>query len=311
MLDLSPTTSSKILAELAESPLWDQVMATLSDGTKESLFNGPRRPTGQRMPDSGSKRTGSDFILDQNFTQEAIWGDKQQILWARGEPFYIVSSPGIGKTTIAQQLLLRRVGMRTGEFLDLPVEVDPGKVLYIAADRPRQAARSMRRMVKEEDRAALESALVIWAGAPPFSISAEPEQFVPWIRALDPEIGTVFIDSLLDVAFDISEETGGSRTNAALQSLVRDGIEVLVIHHDRKRGEADRSPKQDDMYGSRALSKGAGSIAYLTGDPGEAHIRLLHLKRPANDCGPLQLVHLFNEGLTEIDKGQSAWAPVF
>ena len=59
----------------------------------------------------------------------ALWGIGEPVLWAAGEPLMIVGHQGVGKTTIAQQLALHRLGLRHGGFLGLPVEQDPRPVL--------------------------------------------------------------------------------------------------------------------------------------------------------------------------------------
>ena len=42
----------------------------------------------------------------------ALWGVGESVLWAAGEPLKIVGHQGVGKTTIAQQLALHRLGLR-------------------------------------------------------------------------------------------------------------------------------------------------------------------------------------------------------
>jgi RecA-family ATPase len=60
------------------------------------------------------------------------------------EPFILCGPDGVGKTTIAQQLVLHLVGAIDGPFLGLSVQ-SAGRVLYLACDRPPQALRSFRR----------------------------------------------------------------------------------------------------------------------------------------------------------------------
>ena len=100
--------------------------------------------------------TGAEFILDSPSEVPAIWGEGDHVLWASGEPLFLVGPAGVGKTTLAQNLALRRHGIRDSELLGLPLAVDPRAVLYVAADRPAQAARSFARMVDETDRVGLD-----------------------------------------------------------------------------------------------------------------------------------------------------------
>ena len=95
-----------------------------------------------------------------------IWGTKETVVWAAGEGFFLVGPDGVGKTTVAQQLVLARLGLRD-ELFGLAVASDNGRVLYIAGDRPRQAQRSFRRMVSEKDANVLRERLVVWKGPPP------------------------------------------------------------------------------------------------------------------------------------------------
>src|SRR5512132_4363398 len=74
-------------------------------------------------------------------TIPAVWGDGERVLWPEGEGVMITGHQGVGKTTIGQQLVLHRIGLRAGDFLGLPVIKSDRPILYLAMDRPRQAAR--------------------------------------------------------------------------------------------------------------------------------------------------------------------------
>lgn len=174
----------------------------------------------------------------------------------RGESLLIVGPQGVGKTTIAQQVVLARLGLRK-DVLSMPITVDDRPVLYIAADRPSQVQRSFARMVTEDDREILSEGLLIWRGPLPFNVSTEPERFAALVADLD--VGTVVIDSLKDVAVDLSKDESGSRVNAALQQTLALGIEVLGLHHQRKAQASNKKPTTlSDVYGSVWITSGRG-----------------------------------------------------
>jgi replicative DNA helicase len=138
---------------------------------------------------------GATFALDAPEQVESIWGDGSRSLWAKGEPLMIVKPDGVGGTTIAQQLILARAGIKVPTLLGLPVASDlDRRVLYLALDRPQQAARSMRRMVTEDDRLALEAGLTVWKGELPFDIVNQPDRLLAFVQEHD--AGTVVFDSL-------------------------------------------------------------------------------------------------------------------
>jgi len=64
-------------------------------------------------------------------------------------------------------------------------------------------------MASEQERGLLDAVLLVWRGPLPFDLGAEPERFVPFLHALD--VGTVIIDSLKDVALDLTKDETGSR----------------------------------------------------------------------------------------------------
>ena len=211
----------------------------------------------------------------------------------------IAAPPGTGKTTLAQQIAKRLGGLTIDPLLGHPVAVVGRRIAYIAADRPRQAARSSRRMVSESQRTELGLALAIWQGPLTFDLASEPERFVPFLRRI--EADAVLIDSLGAVGFDLASDEAGSRVAAALSEAVAEGIEVLVLHHDRKR---EQGPKRvrglDDIYGSRWLTAAMGSVIYLDGNPGDLVVKLRHLKQPAEEVGPLTIRHDHEAGVTEV-----------
>lgn len=244
---------------------------------------------------------GATFVLDAPDDVPAVWGTGDQVAWASGEPCFLVGPPGVGKTTLAQQLALTRHGaFDTLEFLGMPVALDPRPVLYLACDRPQQAARSMRRMVTEVHRPALEY-FIVWKGPLHFDLASDPEGLRD--LALGLGAGTVVVDSLKDVALDLTSDETGSRANLALQHTVSAGVEVLVLHHQRKGSADNRKPRTlDDVYGSRWLTAGAGSVLLLWGEAGDPIVEMRHLKQPAAEIGPLSVTHDHERGTSQVYK---------
>jgi replicative DNA helicase len=260
----------------------------------------PETPEERRQALDGAK-----FILETPEQVPALWGNEEDVLWAQGEPLFLVGPAGIGKTTLGGQLTLARVGLRD-DLLGLPVAVDPGRVLYIAADRPRQAARSFRRMVKEEDRRALEEALVVWQGPLPFDMAADPERFADFVTGFG--VGTVVIDALKDIALELSRDEVGSRVNNALQRVIAAGVEVVVLHHQRKATSDNSKPRTlADVFGSTWITAGAGSVVLLWGDAGDPIVELRHLKQPAGEVGPLKLGIDHERGEVEVHEAADLW----
>jgi replicative DNA helicase len=243
---------------------------------------------------------GAAFALDGPTRVDAVWGTGSRVLWAQGEPLLIAKPDGVGGTTIAQQIALRRMGLRPPQLLGYTVAPDPDrKVLSLALDRPSQAARSMRRMVDESDREALERKLVVWRGALPFDVTRDPDRLLSF--AQEHEAGTVEIDSLKDVAPSLSDEATGQAINRAMQLCVAAGVEVLALHHQRKaQGDNKKPSKLADVYGSRWLTAGCGSVLMLWGEAGDPIVEMTHLKQPADVVGPLTCLHDNHAGTTTV-----------
>lgn len=238
---------------------------------------------------------GGDAIFSAPASVQSVWGHGSDCLWAIGEPFMLCGPQGVGKTTLMQQLVLRRVGVIRDPLLGLPVELDERPVLYIAADRPSQARRSFARMVSDDYRELLNDRLRFWKGPPPYDAGKEPDAFADWVLAQ--ECGTVVVDSLKDIATDLSKDETGSRVNIALQKIVANDVDVGSLHHQRKASAENKKPTSlSDVYGSTWLTSGHGSVVLLWGAPGDLVVELSHLKQPAEVVGPLEIVHDHDAG---------------
>jgi hypothetical protein len=246
---------------------------------------------------------GGHFLFDL-YEEDGppIWGRGSEIIWPEGEPFMLAGNQGVGKSTLAQQLVLARMGVRPSEFLGYPVRpVRRGyKVLYLAMDRPRQIARSFRRMVTEKDRNLLNRRLVVWRG--PLShlnVAKDPFALAQWIDESHPKVCDVVVDSLKDLAVGLNSDDVGAAVNSALQELVATNRDVLVLHHNRKGQVGNKNPnKLDDVYGSNWLTAGCGSVAFISGDPGSPAVEFRHLKQPADIVGPLDILHEHSRGIS-------------
>ncbi len=287
----------------------DRILDAVAAETLDDDQPGPHAELEALIGLSARRVVTGGAILDAPTEPISIWGEGHRCLWAAGEPFIIAGPDGIGKTSIAQQAALRRVGIIGGDLLGLPVAAGPGRLLYIAADRPSQALRSFRRMVCEDDRQLLEERIVIWRGPLPVDIAKHPEGLAVLAQQLGAD--TIIVDSLKDIAADLSKDEVGNRLNSAFQGALAEGIEVAGLHHQRKAQAGAGKPRQlADLYGSRWITAGAGSVLMLWGEAGDLVIEADHLKQPDEQVGPLKILHDHTTGTSTLVDQVDVWTIV-
>jgi replicative DNA helicase len=257
---------------------------------------------------------GAGFVLDAPEQVPAIMGhDGGEVLWSEGESLLIVGPPGVGKGTLLQQIALRRAGVLDGPLIGLPVKADRDSLtVYLALDRPPQIARSFRRMVTREHEGRLEQ-LATWRGPLPFNVAHDPEQLAAFVLEIAElrrqKVGSLFIDSLKDMAAPLSSDDVGSAVNRAIACVLAEGIEVAVNHHGRKATSENKRPnKLADVFGSVWITGGAGSVVGLFGEPGDPVVELTHLKSPAEEVGPFTLTHDHAHGITTRGDRADVWS---
>lgn len=243
-------------------------------------------------------RRGGEYLFSVPDVVPAVWGDGDDVLWAKGEGLMLTGPQGVGKTTIAAQLVLARLGLLDG-VLGWPLDVGE-RVLYMAMDRPNQFARAMRRCVDPAWRDTLDDRLVIWPGPPPTDLAAKPEQLLTLVRRVSAD--TVVLDSIKDAAVGISDDAVGAGLNTAMQTVIADDRELLALHHQRK-GTGGPPKTLEDVYGSTWLTAGMGSIVLLWGAPGDPIVELRHLKQPADEVGPIKVEHDHTTGRSTVYRG--------
>lgn len=253
----------------------------------------------RRSPHAPGFEPGGHFFLDDVDGPVAVWGAQDRVLWASGEPLMLAGGPGVGKSTIAANLIRGRIGLQS-EFLGLPVEAG-SRVAYLACDRPLQIRRLGKRLYRDpEDFAVLNERIGVWSGPLHEDVSKSTDHLLH--IAQDECADTIVIDSVKDLLARPSDDDMGTAFNIAVQKCIAEGIEVLIIHHSRKAKQNGASPtKLDDVYGSRWLTAGAGSVVVVDGQPGGAEVRLYHRKQPLAEVGPLHVHIDHHSGLcTEI-----------
>ncbi|MGO9349960.1 MAG: AAA family ATPase [Mycobacterium sp.] len=228
--------------------------------------------------------TGAAFILDAPTKVPALWGQESEVLWPEGEGLMIAGVIGLGKTTLAGQLV--HAQLFGGDVLGLPVRKIEGRILYLAMDRPRQIARSLRRQFSEEDRAVVSKQLVVRPGPPPKDLAKAPGMLLEMAEQYDADY--VYVDSLKDAAIGLSEDEVGAAYNRGRQLLLASGRNICELHHPIKM--KGKSPSSiDDVYGSTWLTAGCGSVILLISNPGDLVFKLLHVKPCVDKVGPFQL----------------------
>ncbi|MGW1039637.1 AAA family ATPase [Streptomyces sp. NPDC002547] len=242
-------------------------------------------------------KTGGAFFHDVPETPPAVWGNGSDVLWAEGEALLIAAPQGVGKTTLAHQIIRARLGLQES-VLGFPVT--PGRrVLLLAMDRPSQTRRAGHRIFAQDDPAYLNDRLVVWEGPPPFDLAQRTDILAAMCERAGAD--TVILDSLKDAAVGLSDDAVGSGYNRARQKALAEGVQVLELHHLVKRGPNGAAPNtMADIYGSVWITSGAGSILLLWGEAGDPVISFRHLKQPMDEVGPFQLVHDHTAGTTRI-----------
>ena len=240
---------------------------------------------------------GGTFILDAPDHVPAVWGRGNEVLWASGESMILAGPPGVGKTTVAGQLVRARI--IGGEVLGYPIERTGSRVLYLAMDRPRQIARALRRTLGDIPREVLDDRLRVWQGPPVADIAQRPETLKGYADLAGAD--TIIVDSLKDAAIGLGLDEVGAGYNRARQYCTAEGIEVLELHHLTKNGPNGTQPNNlAGLYGSAWLSAGAGSVVLLWGAAGDPIVSLTMLKTPAEEVGPYRVIHDHTAGTSAV-----------
>lgn len=240
---------------------------------------------------------------------EPIWGAGAEVLAAQGEGVVICGPQGVGKSTLAQQLVLARMGITSSMLLGYPVARDERPIFYLAMDRPMQIRRSLARMVDltdESTAATIKRQLIVWKGRVPLKANEAPDAFAEWVAKHGRNPGLVIVDSLKDLLSGLIGDDDGIGFNDAMQRVIENGTEFLSLHQQRKATAENRKPAQlSDVYGSGWLTAGQGSVLLLWGEPGASSVELSHLKQPQERVGPLIIKHEHGEGAsTKVDPAQ-------
>jgi len=263
----------------------------------------------QQVPAWAHRLMPGGILLDEPAVPPMVWGDGEAILWAEGESLIIAGPDGTGKTTLAGQLVRARLGIGDGYVLGMAVTPGKRNVLYLSMDRPRQARRALRRMFTTADREVLDEKLRIWQGPPPVDLARYPGILADIGREAGAD--TIIVDSLKDAAVKLADDETGSGWNRARQTAIESGAELIELHHPRKAQSDNKKPsKLEDLYGSRWITAGAGSVVSLWGESGDLVVEFTHLKAPAAQAGPWKMaidplagtVHLDGPAVDLIDQ---------
>ncbi len=240
---------------------------------------------------------GASFILTVPEETPAVWGHGNAVVWAEGEALTLTGTPGVGKTTLAGQVV--RARLVGGKVLGMPVKETSSRVLYLAMDRPQQIARALARTLRDLPEEALAEKLRVWKGPPLADVAARPEILLEMAKQAGAD--TVVVDSLKDAAVGLSADDVGAAYNRARQMLLAHGVEVLELHHMVKRNPNGKEPTDlADVYGSAWITAGAGSVVLLIGKAGDPVVSWRHLKQPAEEVGPFLVAHDHTAGRSHI-----------
>jgi replicative DNA helicase len=244
------------------------------------------------------------FAMAATGDEPAIWGGVDATAWAPGEATGLVGPDGVGKTSLVHRLALGLAGVE-GKLLGLPVTPAERRVLLVAADRPKQAARSMWRMLpglESRDHGKLREAILVWRGPLPFDLVKAPSELASWATGFG--ASHVLLDSLGFVATRLTEDETGSAIAQAFMAASVAGLEVFWTGHPRKASGENKKPNSiSDVYGSRWITAASGSILSLWASPGDPVAELRQLKSPSGEVGPFHVELDHTRGTISVLEG--------
>lgn len=231
--------------------------------------------------------TSETFLFGDDDEFETIWGDGETPIWPSGESLMLVGPPGVGKSTLTHNVMMGL--LLGGEIFGYPIKKIEGNILYLAMDRPKQIKRAFMRLMTDRGVRNLVQDRVLWhLGPMPFMIANDTSKVAKMCKHFG--VTVVVIDSIKDMATNPSDEVQANAYNQARQKCLADGIEWIELHHNRKSSETNKKPRSlDDVYGSRFLTAGAGSILSLWGESGDEIVELSHIRPPGNALPPMKL----------------------
>ncbi|MFI1649307.1 DnaB-like helicase N-terminal domain-containing protein [Streptomyces avidinii] len=128
------------------------VQRTMEPGADPDVIRGEIEPEvraeRERALASGQGRLsrfitdGWSFVTESGADTEPLWGTREQTAWSSGESLMLVGAPGVGKTALAHQVVLARLGP-ADSVLDMPVA-------HIANNNLNQTTKALHRGIAPE-----------------------------------------------------------------------------------------------------------------------------------------------------------------
>jgi len=262
---------------------------------------------------------GWAFLAEDEADDMPVWGRHPAAdgtgagtMWAAGEPLMLFGGNGVFKSTLSHLLVFARLGLldpdgrpRTdhrragpddhpddwGQVLGMPVQpMDPAcLVLYLAGDRPRQIRRAMRRHRRDWMADILRDHLLVHDGPLPFDITVQKDALAD--LAQERKAADIFVDSVKDYCPKPSDDESANGYNRARQECVARGMQWVEDHHNRKMQQGQKPTNGiDDVYGSRWLTAGAGSVISMWIDEeGSPSVHVRQVKSPGEFVPELEV----------------------
>ena len=141
-------------------------------------------------------------------------------------------------------------------------------------------------MVGDASRDILRERLVVFARPIAIRLRKRASRAQEFVRDIG-GVSDVFIDSLKDVATDLTKDEVGSRVNVAFQTVIASRDRTVCLAPPAQGGARQREAKTPRGRLRLAVAdRGNGSVVLLWGEPGDLVVELRHLKQPVGGIGP-------------------------